>query len=70
MTVRILRPALDPLTHKPLRLPIPGANRCLLIDGEPIELDAWWRRRIADGGVVVVEPTKSETPKKTADKKE
>ncbi len=38
-------------------------NGYLAADGEEVTLDSYWRRRLADGDVVVAQPPATEAPK-------
>jgi hypothetical protein len=56
---KVLKPA-----QPDLKVRLPEANRYLAQEGEEIELTMYWRRRIAEGDVLIVEPTPPAKPSK------
>ena len=56
---RMLRPAKDRMVrHVDTRAP-------LAAEGEEVEMSKYWRRRLADGDVEIVQPSKAKAKAKT-----
>ncbi len=43
----------------------PDGHAALKADGQPVEMDPYWYRRIADGDVLVVDPPPGDAPAKS-----
>lgn len=49
----------------PMTVLFPDGHAALKAEGQPVEMDPYWHRRIADGDVLVVDPPPGDAPAKS-----